>query len=61
MSYVYRAQDIETGATVAVKILLPRLSRIPPRSSGCGARPPSPPGSTIPTSARSCGMGEADG
>ena len=29
MSYVYRAQDIETSATVAVKILLPRLSRDP--------------------------------
>ena len=29
MSYVYRAQDAETGATVAVKILLPRLSRDP--------------------------------
>ena len=29
MSYVYRAQDIETGAAVAVKILLPRLSRDP--------------------------------
>ena len=29
MSYVYRAQDSETGAAVAVKILLPRLSRDP--------------------------------
>jgi eukaryotic-like serine/threonine-protein kinase len=29
MSYVYRAQDAETNATVAVKILLPRLSRDP--------------------------------
>jgi serine/threonine protein kinase len=29
MSYVYRAQDVETGAAVAVKILLPRLSRDP--------------------------------
>jgi hypothetical protein len=29
MSYVYRAQDVETGAPVAVKILLPRLSRDP--------------------------------
>jgi serine/threonine protein kinase len=29
MSYVYRAQDIETNATIAVKILLPRLSRDP--------------------------------
>lgn len=29
MSYVYRAQDTETGAAVAVKILLPRLSRDP--------------------------------
>ena len=29
MSYVYRAQDIETAAPVAVKILLPRLSRDP--------------------------------
>ncbi len=29
MSYVYRAQDVETGAFVAVKILLPRLSRDP--------------------------------
>jgi serine/threonine-protein kinase len=29
MSYVYRAQDVETGASVAVKILLPRLSRDP--------------------------------
>jgi len=29
MSYVYRAQDIETGQAVALKILLPRLSRDP--------------------------------
>ena len=29
MSYVYRAQEVETGAAVAVKILLPRLSRDP--------------------------------
>ena len=29
MSYVYRAQDVQSGATVAVKILLPRLSRDP--------------------------------
>jgi eukaryotic-like serine/threonine-protein kinase len=29
MSYVYRAQDIETGQEVALKILLPRLSRDP--------------------------------
>jgi eukaryotic-like serine/threonine-protein kinase len=29
MSYVYRAQDVDTGAPVAVKILLPRLSRDP--------------------------------
>jgi len=29
MSYVYRAQDVETNATIAVKILLPRLSRDP--------------------------------
>jgi serine/threonine protein kinase len=29
MSYVYRAQDIETGQQVALKILLPRLSRDP--------------------------------
>ena len=29
MSYVYRAQDVESGAAVAVKILLPRLSRDP--------------------------------
>jgi serine/threonine protein kinase len=29
MSYVYRAQDVGTNATVAVKILLPRLSRDP--------------------------------
>ena len=29
MSYVYRAQDTETGRPVAVKILLPRLSRDP--------------------------------
>ena len=29
MSYVYRAQDVGTGAMVAVKILLPRLSRDP--------------------------------
>jgi eukaryotic-like serine/threonine-protein kinase len=29
MSYVYRAQDVETGVAVAVKILLPRLSRDP--------------------------------
>ena len=29
MSYVYRAQDVETAAPVAVKILLPRLSRDP--------------------------------
>jgi serine/threonine protein kinase len=29
MSYVYRAQDTETGESVAVKILLPRLSRDP--------------------------------
>ena len=29
MSYVYRAQEIETGQVVALKILLPRLSRDP--------------------------------
>ena len=29
MSYVYRGQDIETGQPVALKILLPRLSRDP--------------------------------
>jgi serine/threonine-protein kinase len=29
MSYVYRAKDVETGVAVAVKILLPRLSRDP--------------------------------
>jgi eukaryotic-like serine/threonine-protein kinase len=29
MSYVYRAQDVDTGVPVAVKILLPRLSRDP--------------------------------
>jgi serine/threonine protein kinase len=29
MSYVYRAVDVETGHTVALKILLPRLSRDP--------------------------------
>jgi serine/threonine-protein kinase len=29
MSYVYRAQDTESGLPVAVKILLPRLSRDP--------------------------------
>jgi eukaryotic-like serine/threonine-protein kinase len=29
MSYVYRAQDVETGNLLAVKILLPRLSRDP--------------------------------
>jgi eukaryotic-like serine/threonine-protein kinase len=29
MSYVYQAQDIETGHAVAVKILIPRLSRDP--------------------------------
>jgi eukaryotic-like serine/threonine-protein kinase len=29
MSYVYRAQDVQSGASVAVKILLPRLSRDP--------------------------------
>ncbi len=29
MSYVYRAQDVESGSAVAVKILLPRLSRDP--------------------------------
>jgi serine/threonine-protein kinase len=29
MSYVYRAEEIETGRTVALKILLPRLSRDP--------------------------------
>jgi len=29
MSYVYRAQEVESGAPVAVKILLPRLSRDP--------------------------------
>jgi len=29
MSYVYRAQDVESNATIAVKILLPRLSRDP--------------------------------
>ncbi len=29
MSYVYRAQDVDAGAAVAVKILLPRLSRDP--------------------------------
>ena len=30
MSYVYRAEEIETGRIVALKILLPRLSRDPP-------------------------------
>jgi eukaryotic-like serine/threonine-protein kinase len=30
MSYVYRGEEIETGRTVALKILLPRLSRDPP-------------------------------
>jgi serine/threonine-protein kinase len=30
MSYVYRAEEIETGRVVALKILLPRLSRDPP-------------------------------
>jgi serine/threonine-protein kinase len=29
MSYVYRAHEVESGAAVAVKILLPRLSRDP--------------------------------
>jgi serine/threonine protein kinase len=29
MSYVYQAQEIETGRSVAVKILIPRLSRDP--------------------------------
>ncbi|MGH7498082.1 MAG: serine/threonine-protein kinase [Gemmatimonadales bacterium] len=29
MSYVYRARDVETGRQVALKILLPRLSRDP--------------------------------
>ena len=29
MSYVYRAEELETGRQVAVKILLPRLSRDP--------------------------------
>jgi serine/threonine-protein kinase len=29
MSYVYRAEEIDTGRTVALKILLPRLSRDP--------------------------------
>jgi serine/threonine-protein kinase len=29
MSYVYRAKDVETGMVVALKILLPRLSRDP--------------------------------
>jgi serine/threonine-protein kinase len=29
MSYVYQAQEIETGRAVAVKILIPRLSRDP--------------------------------
>ncbi len=29
MSYVYRAKDVETGQIVALKILLPRLSRDP--------------------------------
>lgn len=29
MSYVYRAKDLETGQVVALKILLPRLSRDP--------------------------------
>jgi serine/threonine protein kinase len=29
MSYVYRAEEIETGRIVALKILLPRLSRDP--------------------------------
>ena len=29
MSYVYRARDVETGGQVALKILLPRLSRDP--------------------------------
>ena len=38
MSYVYRAQDIETSAAVAVKILLPRLSRDPGRGRAPAAR-----------------------
>ena len=29
MSYVYRAEEVETGRIVALKILLPRLSRDP--------------------------------
>jgi serine/threonine-protein kinase len=30
MSFVYQAEDIETGQTVAIKVLTPRLSKDPP-------------------------------
>ena len=62
MSYVYRAQDVETERhRRASRSSCPACPAIPPPSSACGARPPSPCGSTIPTSAPSSAWASADG
>ena len=34
MSFVYQGEDLESGQTVAIKVLTPRLSRIRRRWSG---------------------------